>query len=211
VDYDLNTLPACTRCPRLVALRQKTQRDYPGYHAAPVGSWGDPRAHLIIVGLAPGLHGAARTGRAFVGDASGEFLFAALHRLGFSSHDDPSQARLLGARITNVVKCLPPRNTPTGAELTACAGYLRAELAQYCPPGSRRPRVLVTLGGVAHRAVCKALDLTQLEFAHAKSHQISAKLSLISSFHPSRLNVNTRRLTAPMLDQVFVQARSLLV
>lgn len=210
MDYDLNTLQDCERCPRLVALRQQTQLDHPGYHAAPVGSWGDPRARMIIIGLAPGLHGAARTGRAFVGDASGNFLFASLHRLGFASHHEPRLAKLLGTRITNAVKCLPPKNTPTGAEIKACAGFLHAELAQYCPNGARRPRVLITLGGVAHRAVCKALSLTKHEFGHAISHQITPRLSLISSFHPSRLNVNTHRLTAEMLDDVFMQARSLL-
>ena len=193
-----------------MALRQQTQIDYPGYHAAPVGSWGDPRARLLIIGLAPGLHGAARTGRAFVGDASGDFLFSCLHRLGFATAAAPHQAKLLGARITNAVKCLPPGNAPTGIELKACAGFLRAELDKYCSSRARQARVIVTLGGVAHRAVCSALGLKGAQFGHAVIHTVTPRLSVVSSFHPSRLNVNTRRITAEMLDEVFSISRNLL-
>lgn len=206
----LNTLSTCARCPRLVTLRQQTRLEYPNYHAAPVGSWGDARARLLIVGLAPGLHGAARTGRAFVGDASGEFLFACLHRQGFATAVEPRQAKLVGVRITNAVKCLPPGNAPIGAEIKACAGFLRTELDKYCSTNARQVRVVVTLGGVAHRAVCSALGLKGAIFGHGVVHAVSPRVSVVSSFHPSRLNVNTRRLTAEMLDAVFSTSRKLL-
>jgi len=209
-DYALRTLASCRRCPRLVKWHTQVRREYPSYHASPVGAWGDWRARLLIVGLAPGLHGAARTGRAFVGDASGEFLFAALYRQGFASTATPPSARLIGARVTNVVKCLPPQNAPKAAEIRACGGYLREELRQLCPSAMRLPRVIVALGGVAHRAVCGALDLRRDGFAHGMKREIANRTHLISSIHPSRLNVNTKRLSAAMLDEIFVSARALL-
>lgn len=200
----------CTRCPRLVAHHAEVRQSYPEYHAAPVGSWGDPRAKIVVVGLAPGLHGAARTGRAFVGDASGNFLFAALHRHGFSTSAEPANAQLRNMRITNVVKCLPPGNAPTATEVNTCAAHLELELMRYFPPGARQPRVLITLGGVAHRAVARNIGLKEAGFGHAAVHRLSAKRHVISSFHPSRLNVNTGRLTAPMFDEVFTKAKALL-
>ena len=206
MDYDLSTLSECVRCPRLVAHHVQVRAAYPHYHAAPVGAWGIARARLLIVGLAPGLHGATRTGRAFVGDASGEFLFAALHRQGFATHAEPALARLCNARITNVVKCLPPGNAPTGSEIQACSGYLQSELRGFCPLGARTPRVVLTLGGVAHRAVCRALDVKGAAFGHGSEWRVRPNLTLLSSFHPSRLNVNTGRLTAGMLDAVLERA-----
>jgi uracil-DNA glycosylase family 4 len=141
-----------------------------------------------------------------VGDASGEFLFAALHRQGFATHPEPARARLRNARITNVVKCLPPGNAPTSGEINACMGYLRAELGGFCPSNARRPRVVLSLGGVAHRVVCRAFEINGAPFAHGGEWQVRPHLHLLSSFHPSRLNVNTRRLTADMLDAVLERA-----
>jgi uracil-DNA glycosylase family 4 len=160
--------------------------------------------------LAPGLHGATRTGRAFVGDASGEFLFAALHRRGFATHPEPARARLRNARITNVVKCLPPGNAPVSSEINTCMGYLRTELRGFCPLDARRPRVVLSLGGVAHRAVCRALEINRAPFVHGGEWLVRPHFWLLSSFHPSRLNVNTRRLTADMLDTVLERAAACL-
>ena len=203
-------LASCRRCPRLVRHRAHVAQQYPDYHAAPVGSWGDRRGRLMIVGLAPGLHGAARTGKAFVGDASGSFLFAALFRAGFASHADPTKARLRNALITNVAKCLPPGNAPSAAELSACAGYLTRELGEFHPPRARRSRVIVALGGVAYRALCRQFAISSSGFAHGAVQQPSSTLHLVASFHPSRLNVNTKRLTAPMLDRLFAEVHKLL-
>ena len=202
------SVSACRACPRLVAHHQVVKQDFPNYHAAPVGAWGDPRARILLVGLAPGLHGAARTGKAFVGDASGEFLFAALHRHGLATHQQPEKAVLKNACITNVVKCLPPNNAPGAEEIRNCQPHLAAELAWFFPSRARLRRVIVTLGGVAHRAVCRTLGLSakQTAFSHAGEYQVSEKLYLISCFHPSRLNVNTGRVTALMMDQVMQKA-----
>jgi uracil-DNA glycosylase family 4 len=206
VKFDLSKLADCARCPRLAAHHAEVRERHPHYHAAPVGAWGDPRARLLIVGLAPGLHGATRTGRAFVGDASGEFLFAALHRQGFATDATPDQAALLNTRITNVVKCLPPGNAPKGSEVQSCMGYLQAELNAFCPAAVRKPRVVLTLGGVAHRAVCRALQVKGAAFSHGGTWRPRQNLLLLSSFHPSQLNVNTKRLTADMLDAVLASA-----
>ncbi len=206
----LADLSTCRRCPRLAAWHNTVARTYPDYHAAPVGAWGDARGRMLIVGLAPGLHGASRTGKAFVGDASGDFLFAGLNRLGFATHSEPAHAKLRGARITNAVKCLPPNNAPNSHEINNCIGYLRQELALFCPPGVRKVRVVLTLGGVAHGAVCKALELRRTPFGHGLEYKICDNLILLSSFHPSRLNVNTGRITQHMLDAVLGRALSIL-
>ena len=202
-DDTLAELASCRKCPRLVDHLCSVRESYPDYHAAPVGAWGSQRYRLLIVGLAPGLHGAARTGKAFVGDASGEFLFKAMQATGFASSADPQKASLTNTRITNAVKCLPPGNAPTGAETTNCAPYLRAELESFTPPVRARPRVLLTLGGVAHRAVCRALGVPGNDFAHGCERQLAPNLLLLASFHPSRLNVNTGRLAATMLSDIF--------
>lgn len=186
--------------------------DFPDYHARPVGSWGDPNAQLLIVGLAPGLHGAFRTGKAFVGDASGQLLFEALYAVGFASAKDAADARLINTRITNAVKCLPPQNAPTGAEVSQCREWLIPELENHAPVKARKKRVILTLGGVAHRAVVRALQLdTRPEFAHANSFDVRPNLRLIASFHPSRLNINTGRINSDMMAAVLAQARDFLI
>ena len=217
-------LECCRRCPRLVALRREVREARPDYHAAPVAAWGTKRARLLIVGLAPGMHGANRTGRPFTGDASGDFLFRALHRAGFSSSENAADARLIGIRITNAVKCLPPENRPVAAEISNCAPYLDGELHELCGAHPRRPRVVLCLGRLAHDAVVRTLAArhtagesatrrSKLElpaFAHGLVAEVAPRVHLLDTYHPSRQNTNTKRLTEEMLDQVMTTARQLL-
>ncbi|MEZ5560507.1 MAG: uracil-DNA glycosylase [Pseudomonadales bacterium] len=210
----------CRKCPRLARYLDEVRCAHPEYHCAPVAAWGRADARLLIVGLAPGLHGANRTGRPFTGDASGTFLFRALARHGFASGADAAQASLLGARITNAVKCVPPGNRPTAAELGNCRGYLSAELAQLWHPSVRRPRCVLALGHVAHRAVVAALpdELWGTHpvrpappvFGHGAQHRLAPALWVVDTYHPSRQNTNTGRLTAAMLDRVLARVAALL-
>ncbi|MGB7754620.1 MAG: uracil-DNA glycosylase [Salinisphaera sp.] len=198
--------PNCRRCPRLVALRRETRRAFPGHHAAPVQVFGPPDAALLVIGLAPGLHGAHATGRPFTGDDAGGLLYTTLHAHGFSSAPwsiGPGDGlELHDCRITNAVKCLPPDNRPVAAEINACNRFLAAEVAA--------ARVLVTLGGVAHKATVRALGLRQADhpFGHAADYALASGHRLIASYHCSRYNRNTRRLTPAMLDEVFGRARA---
>lgn len=198
----------CKLCSRLAVFLDEVKHSYPDYHCLPVPSFGDEHAHLLIVGLAPGMHGANASGRPFTGDHAGILLYQTLHRFGFASHkqsvspDDALQLR--DCRITNAVRCLPPQNKPLGAEVNHCNGYLQQELAQM-PPES----VVMALGGVAHRAVIRAMGLrqNQFKFGHAAEHRLSAQLLLVDSYHCSRYNTNTRRLTTAMFEAVFAQIR----
>ena len=199
-------LADCRQCPRLVALREQVAVDYPGYHAAPVPAWGSKRSRLLVVGLAPGMHGANRSGRPFTGDASGEFLFRALCRAGFSSSEDAASSQLNGLRITNAVKCLPPGNRPSTSEINNCRDFLSTELQELTGRHPRRSRVVLCLGGLAHDAVAKALGLSGTRFRHGQQLQLAdAPLWLVDSYHPSRLNTNTGRLTPAMLERVLQQ------
>ena len=202
----MSDLVKCERCPRLVAERQRIKLLFPGFHAAPVGSWGAARPLIWIVGLAPGLRGAGRTGKAFVGDASGQFLFASLHRTGLATEADPQQSTLPHSRITNVVKCVPPGNAPSTTEQQTCSSYLASELSPFMSARLRRPRAIVVLGTVAHRMVARTLGIKASKFEHMAQQRVHERLVLISSYHPSRLNVNTGRLTSTMLDAVFACA-----
>jgi len=200
--------PDCRRCPRLAGFLDDVRGLYPTYHAAPVAPFGDPRARLLVVGLAPGMHGANATGRPFTGDHAGILLYETLHRYGFGSAP-VSRARedglvLTGCRITNAVKCLPPQNKPTGGEARQCNAYLRAELADL-GPGS----LVLALGRVAHGAVLMALGLksSAYPFAHGASHDLPAGRRLLDSYHCSRYNTQTGRLTAAMFQAVIAQAR----
>jgi len=201
----------CRRCPRLARFLDQVKADHPTYHARPVVSFGDPQAQLLIVGLAPGMHGANATGRPFTGDFAGILLYETLYQYGFS--DRPQALRrddglqLHNCRITNAVKCLPPQNKPVGAEINNCNEFLREELAQQ-PPGS----LLLALGGIAHKAVVKAVDGRQKDypFRHAAEHALANGLTLLDSYHCSRYNTQTRRLTPEMFQAVFVRARELL-
>jgi len=199
---------ACTRCPRLAAHLAAIRAEYPGYHARPVVPFGDTRPRLLIVGLAPGMHGANRTGRPFTGDYAGVLLYDTLHRYGFGSQSEAVAADdglvLRGCRITNAVKCLPPENKPLPAEIRECNGYLRAELAAL-PPGA----AILALGTVAHQAVLRATDqrLADFPFVHGASHDLRDGIRLFDSYHCSRYNTNTRRLTTDMFHEVFAAIR----
>lgn len=217
-------LESCERCPRLVALRRDVRAAQPTYHAAPVPAWGSTAARLLIVGLAPGMHGANRTGRPFTGDSSGDFLFRALYRVGFSSSDSARDAKLIGVRITNAVKCLPPGNRPLAEEIANCAPYLVEELADLCGRRPRQARVALCLGRLAHDAVRKALLTGSGDkhtgirvtsgrvpaFAHGRQTEIAPNVHLLDTYHPSRQNTNTGRLTELMLNDVMDTARQLL-
>ncbi len=198
----------CRACSRLAAHLDAVRRDRPDYYALPVPPGGRANARLLIVGLAPGMHGANRTGRPFTGDASGGFLFAALARAGFASDPDPFAATLRGARITNAVRCLPPANRPTADEIRRCSGYLARELHDLWRPRTRTPRCILALGRIAHQAVGVALGRRLPEFEHGSGVELAPGLLLLDTYHPSRQNTNTGRLTAAMLDRVLARARS---
>jgi uracil-DNA glycosylase family 4 len=182
----------------------------PGYFCRPVPAFGDPQARLLIVGLAPGMHGANRTGRPFTGDFAGILLYRTLHKFGLASGPISTAAddglELRGARITNSVKCLPPANKPLPPEIKACNGFLRAELAQ-----SHSVRVILALGAIAHAASLRACGLPNgaHRFAHAAEHSLSQDRVLLDSYHCSRYNTQTRRLTAAMFEGVVGRARDL--
>ena len=202
--------PTCRRCPRLAAFLDAVKAEHPGYYCLPVGPFGDPKARLIIVGLAPGKHGANRTGRPFTGDHAGILLYQTLYKYGFGSAPVSRAAddglRLLNARITNAVKCLPPDNKPLPIEAKTCNDYLSAELAR-----STDARVILALGAIAHLAVLRAEKLapSQYKFSHAAEHAISGGKLLLNSYHCSRYNTQTRRLTTPMFEAVMERAREL--
>jgi len=205
--FDVN----CCRCSRLSALLSEVRVSYPGYYAAPVPAFGDDSPGLLIVGLAPGMHGANASGRPFTGDQSGEMLFQTLYKYGFSSAPESLSIddglALHNCRITNAVKCLPPQNKPTTAEVKQCSVFLTAEL-QALKKGS----IVIALGSMAHAAVLRALaiKLTAHKFGHAEEHQISEGLVMIDSYHCSRYNTQTRRLTEPMFQAVFARAKALM-
>ena len=200
----------CRECPRLAAFLNEVNERYPDYYCGPVPPFGDPGARFLIVGLAPGMHGANATGRPFTGDHAGILLYQMLHRYGFASRDHSESAddglELMDCRITNAVKCLPPENKPVGAEINTCNSYLANELATV-PDGA----VVMALGGIAHRAIIKALGLRQAayKFGHAALHDLG-RFKLLDSYHCSRYNTNTGRLTEAMFDAIFAQARELL-
>ena len=193
----------CRRCSRLAAFLAGVRATHPDYFARPVPSFGDPGARLLIVGLAPGMHGANATGRPFTGDYAGLLLYRTLHEFGFATAPESRAAddglQLLDCRITNAVRCLPPQNKPTTAEVDTCNDYLQAELR-----AAQRPAVILALGAVAHRAVLKALGcrLSAFPFGHGAWHEAAGAV-LVDSYHCSRYNTQTRRLTEPMFAAVF--------
>jgi uracil-DNA glycosylase family 4 len=200
----------CRACPRLAGFLDEVNSRYPDYYCRPVPPFGDGSARLLIVGLAPGMHGANRTGRPFTGDHAGILLYETLHRYGFSSQAESLSAddglTLLDCRITNAVKCLPPDNKPVGAEINTCNRFLANEL-DTLEPGS----IVLALGGIAHRAVVRARGLRQADykFAHAADHDLG-RWRMLDSYHCSRYNTNTGRLTPAMFDAVFAKARGML-
>ena len=201
----------CRRCERLATFLDEVRAKYPDYFAKPVPSFGDPQARLLVVGLAPGMHGANATGRPFTGDHAGVLLYETLHQFGFASQAEALAAddglELLDCRITNAVRCLPPQNKPIGSEINTCNDFLQTELESLAPGA-----IILVLGGVAHRAVLKALSLRQADykFAHGAEFALPGDLRLISSYHCSRYNTQTRRLTPTMFADVFRAARDYL-
>ncbi|WP_415281003.1 uracil-DNA glycosylase [Candidatus Nitrososphaera sp. FF02] len=204
---------ACRKCPRLAKYirtvgREKVKRfASDDYWARPLPSWGDPNATLLIVGLAPAAHGGNRTGRMFTGDSSGDWLARAMHEAGFASRPE-SRARddglvLTGAYITAAARCAPPDNKPSTEELASCAPFLIAEIAAL-----REVKVVLALGRIAFDAYCKAVGAKGLAFAHGARYDIAGK-TLVASYHPSRQNTNTGRLTWKMWSEIFKTARSL--
>ncbi len=196
--------PDCRLCPRLAAFRAANRDALPGYFNAPVPSFGDPLARLLIVGLAPGLRGANRTGRPFTGDYAGDLLYATLQTFGFARGrydrrpDDGFE--LVGCRVTNAVRCVPPENKPLTEEIAICRRFLEAELAAL-----GKLEVVLALGGIAHGAVLGAQGLrkSHYRFAHGALHELPGGLLLADSYHCSRYNTNTGRLTEAMFHEVF--------
>ena len=196
--------PDCRACPRLSRHLAEVKRQFPAYHARPVPAFGAPRPRLLIVGLAPGLHGANATGRPFTGDYAGILLYRMLYKYGFASRPDsagPADGlRLSACRITNAVKCLPPQNRPVGPEINRCNSYLAAELKR-----AQQGAVILCLGQIAHRASIKALGLKQAAypFRHSALHALDDGRTLVDSYHCSRYNLNTKRLTEAMFEAIF--------
>ena len=201
----------CTQCPRLARFLVDGREEHPNYYCAPVAPFGDPKARLLIVGLAPGFHGANASGRPFTGDHAGLLLYRTLHRFGFASRPESKSRddglKLLDCRITNSVKCVPPENKPTPTEIRTCNRYLTAELNR-----KPMPPLLLALGSIAHNAALRALALKPAgyKFAHAAEHELPTGQILMNSYHCSRYNTNTGRLTETMFVDVFARARKLL-
>ncbi len=196
----------CALCPRLAAYRAEVAAREPGWFNGAVASFGDPAARLLVVGLAPGVSGANRTGRPFTGDHAGGLLYATLARHGlandrFDARPDDGLA-LSGCMVTNAVRCVPPQNRPTGAEIATCRRYLSARIAAL-----PRLRVVVCLGRIAHDSLVRALGarVAAHPFAHGARHAIGG-LEVFDTYHCSRYNTNTRRLTPEMFDAVFAGA-----
>ena len=194
----------CRKCKRLDDFLCEVKQKHPGYHARPVAPFGDINAELLIVGLAPGLHGANATGRPFTKDYAGLLLYEALYEFGYSNQKKSESLsdglKLKGCRITNAVKCLPPQNKPTGTEINQCNQFLAAELKTLPKNG-----VILALGTVAHLAVLKGynLKLGSAVFAHNAKHNLPNGIRLVDSYHTSRYNMQTKRLTKAMFSDVF--------
>jgi uracil-DNA glycosylase len=194
----------CRLCPRLGGFRDDNRTQYPEFHNAPVSSFGDRGARLLIVGLAPGLKGANRTGRPFTGDYAGDLLYRTLIDHGFAKGRYGRRAddglRLVDCRVTNAVRCVPPANKPTGGEIRTCRRFLESEIA-----AMPHLKAMLALGAVAHGAVLASLGLvrSRYPFAHGAMHELPSGRLLADSYHCSRYNTNTGRLTEAMFHQVF--------
>jgi uracil-DNA glycosylase family 4 len=194
----------CPLCPRLAAFRQSQRTAHPEWFNAPVPPFGDDRAELLIIGLAPGLRGANRTGRPFTGDHAGELLYSTLRKFGMAEGDYDARPddtlALCRTRITNAVRCVPPKNRPELGEIAACRSFLSAEIA-----AMPRLRAMLALGAIAHDAALAALDLRRalFRFVHGALHLLPDGKLLADSYHCSRLNTNTGKLTRTMFETVF--------
>ena len=195
----------CALCPRLAAFREVQQKTHPDWFNAPVPPFGDERAELLIVGLAPGLRGANRTGRPFTGDYAGDLLYQTLRKFGFAEGAYDARPddglRLSRVRITNAVRCVPPQNRPEPSEITNCGRFLAAEIAAMVGL-----RAILALGAIAHQSVLAALGIRRalFTFAHGRTHALPSGLILADSYHCSWLNTNTGKLSAEMFEAVFV-------
>lgn len=193
----------------MAGFLEQVRRDHPEYYAMPVPPFGVDDPQLLIVGLAPGMHGANRTGRPFTGDFAGILLYRTLHKYGFASAPDSVSAEdgleLIGCRITNAVKCLPPQNKPEPAEIRQCNGYLGREIAALGEGAA-----ILALGTIAHQAVLRAqgLKLKDFSFGHGAVHSLPRGMTLYDSYHCSRYNTQTKRLTEEMFESVFADIRN---
>ena len=209
--FDLN----CTRCPRLSDFLLDVRKQYPDYHARPVAPFGTAlggrKPLLLIVGLAPGMHGANATGRPFTGDHAGILLYETLYKFGFSNQANATSSddglKLKNCRITNAVKCLPPQNKPVGKEITTCNQFLKNEM-DAVPRGS----AILVLGTLAHNAIIRVLGLKvkDYKFGHNNNQRLDYDKYLLNSYHCSRYNTQTRRSTTEMFETVFMRAKELL-
>ena len=194
----------CRQCTRLASFLDEVSDKYPDYFAKPVPPFGDKNAKLLIVGLAPGMHGANATGRPFTGDYAGILLYETLYKYGFSNKPESVSAsdslKLKNCRITNAVKCLPPQNKPQSDEIKTCNQFLQQEL-KTLPKGA----IVLALGSIAHGSVIRALGLKLKDypFIHNRSHHVTEDLTLVDSYHCSRYNTQTKRLTTKMFHAVF--------
>jgi uracil-DNA glycosylase family 4 len=194
----------CDRCPRLSSLLKELRLSHPDYYNGPVPSFGDPEPELLIIGLAPGMHGANRTARPFTGDWAGDLLYSSLAKFGFSEGNYGATADdglvLKGVQITNAVRCLPPQNKPIGAECAACRPFLTDQINALLSL-----KAIMTLGKISHDNTIRALGLKLKDypFGHHKKYHLERGVTLISSYHCSRYNTNTKRLTEAMFHDVF--------
>lgn len=202
----------CALCPRLADFRRENADKFPDYFNAPAPTFGPKNARLLIVGLAPGLHGANKTGRPFTGDYAGDLLYATLGKFGFSNNRYDARPddglKLIDTAITNAVRCVPPQNKPVGAEIRTCRPFLLAELA-----ARRRLCAVLCLGRISHDSTLAALGLKQKQapFGHGAMHEVEGRdFVLFDSYHCSRYNTNTGRLTAQMFESVFAEIRALI-
>ena len=205
MEYNVN----CKKCTRLNHFLLTTKKKYPAYFCKPIPSFGDKNPGLLIVGLAPGMHGANNTGRPFTGDHAGILLYETLYKFGFSnkpisiSYDD--DLILKNCRITNAVKCLPPENKPTLEEVRNCNSFLKAEIDNL--PSNT---IVIALGSIAHNALMIALDCkkNKYKFSHGGRHVLPNELVLYNSYHCSRYNTQTRRLTVKMFEDIFLSIKN---
>lgn len=195
---------SCELCPRLAAFRMENSRAFPDKFNAPVPSFGGIGSRLLVVGLAPGLKGANFTGRPFTGDYAGELLYSTLCKFGFAKGGYDARAddglELINCRITNAVRCVPPQNKPEGKEISTCNEFLKKEIL-----AMENLRVIVSLGLISHNAVLKAFGkkISEFKFLHGAVHEMSSQVSLMDSYHCSRYNTQTKRLTPEMFHDVF--------
>lgn len=201
----------CKLCPRLCNFRKQNKLQYSDYFNAPVPSFGNLDAEFLVVGLAPGLKGANKSGRPFTGDYAGIILYHSLQKYGFAKgeykeHTDDG-FELVGCRITNAVRCVPPENKPELLEIKQCNNFLKEEIA-----AMKNLRVILSLGLISHNAVLKALGIKagNTKFIHGKSHKLTDKITLLNSYHSSRYNINTGRLTQKMFDEIIEKITSIL-